>query len=97
MRRKAFPMRSLLLVSALALVSSCGDKPRPQVRLSPPADLLTRADEPEMTLESLTSEEAYERQRDAKIEWGRENAAIVDRACWWLVDAGVTITCRERP
>ena len=50
-----------------------------------------------MTAEALTSEEAYERQRDAKIEWGRGNAAIIDRACWWMQDAGVTITCRERP
>jgi hypothetical protein len=51
-----------------------------------------------MTEEALTSEEAYERQRDAKIEWGRENASIIDRACWWMQDAGVKgLTCAKRP
>lgn len=50
-----------------------------------------------MTEEALRSEEAYERQRDAKIEWGRSNAAIIDRACWWMQDAGVKINCRKRP
>ena len=49
-----------------------------------------------MTAEALTSEEVYERQRDAKIEWGRDNAAIVDRACWWMLDAGVKLSCRAR-
>jgi hypothetical protein len=46
---------------------------------------------------ALTSEETYERERDAKIEWGRGNAAIIDRACWWLHDAGVAIACAARP
>ena len=50
-----------------------------------------------MTEGSLTSEETYERERDGKIEWGRDNAAIIDRACWWFQDAGVTISCRKRP
>jgi hypothetical protein len=58
---------------------------------------LAHADEPEMTQEALTSEEAYERQRDAKIEWGRSNASALDRACWWLQDAGVTLSCPKRP
>lgn len=64
--------------------------------LQPPADLLARADEPPMTAEAATSEEVYERQRDAKIEWGRDNAGIIDRACRWLLAAGVTgLQCRE--
>lgn len=42
-----------------------------------------------MTSEALASEEAYEAQRDAKIEWGRGNASIIDRACKWFKDAGV--------
>jgi hypothetical protein len=50
-----------------------------------------------MTAAALTSEEVYERERDAKIEWGRDNAGIVDRACWWMQDAGVKLTCRKRP
>jgi hypothetical protein len=50
-----------------------------------------------MTPQSLESEEVYERERDAKIEWGRSNAAMIDRACWWLQDAGVTISCAKRP
>jgi hypothetical protein len=45
---------------------------------------------------SLTSEEVYERERDAKIEWGRGNAVIIDRACWWMQDAGVPISCAKR-
>lgn len=51
-----------------------------------------------MTADSLASEEVYERERDAKIEWGRGNAAIIDRACAWLRDAGVKpLDCRLRP
>lgn len=51
-----------------------------------------------MTDAALTSEEAYERERDAKIEWGRENGNILDRACWWFRDAGVkSLECRPRP
>ena len=96
MQRATFPIRLLALASALALVSSCADKPRPTVGLNPPADLLTRTDEPPMTAESLASEEVYERQRDAKIEWGRSNAGVVDRACWWMQDAGVKLECRPR-
>lgn len=48
-----------------------------------------------MTPEALTSEEAYERDRTAKIEWGRDNAGIIDRACRWLTNAGVKgLSCR---
>jgi hypothetical protein len=51
-----------------------------------------------MTDEALTSEDAYERQRDAKIEWGRGNASTLDRACWWFQDAGVkSLSCPKRP
>jgi hypothetical protein len=50
-----------------------------------------------MTADALTSEDTYERQRDAKIEWGRTTAAIIDRACWWFQDAGVKLTCPKRP
>jgi hypothetical protein len=51
-----------------------------------------------MTTDALTSEEAYERQRDAKIEWGRDNGSVIDRACWWFQDAGVkSLTCAKRP
>ena len=94
MRLATFPTRLLLLASALVSVSSCADK----ALITPPADLLSRADEPQMTADALTSEEAYERQRDAKIEWGRDNAGIIDRACWWMQDAGVKgLDCRKRP
>ena len=48
-----------------------------------------------MTADALTSEEAYERQRDAKIEWGRENAGIIERAGQWLRDAGVQMECEQ--
>lgn len=48
-----------------------------------------------MTPDSLTSEQAYERDRTAKIEWGRDNAGIIDRACQWFKDAGVKgLDCR---
>lgn len=95
MQHGTFPIRALVLASLLVSVSSCGDKPR--VLITPPANLLQRADEPPMTPEALTSEEVYEQQRDAKIEWGRSNAAIIDRACWWMQDAGVKLDCRTRP
>jgi hypothetical protein len=50
-----------------------------------------------MTPAALASEEGYERERDAKIEWGRGVAGTLDRACWWMQDAGVTgLRCRER-
>ena len=97
MRHATFPIRSLLLASLLVLaLSSCGrERPRPNVSLTPPADLLSRAPEPAMPIEALTSEEAYERARDAQIEWGRDNANIIDRACLWLRAAGVKLECSK--
>lgn len=66
--------------------------------LSPPAKLLAHDNEPQMSAQSLTSEEVYEKERQAKIEWGRNNAGILDRACWWFQDAGVKgLTCPNRP
>lgn len=48
-----------------------------------------------MTSEALMSEKAYEDQRNAKIEWGRDNAGVIDRACRWFRDAGVKgLDCR---
>jgi hypothetical protein len=77
---------------------SCGERPNSDGSLSPPADLLSHPDEPEMTADSLTSEKAYEDQRNAKIEWGRGNASVIDRACWWFQDAGVkSLSCPKRP
>lgn len=97
MQRATSPIRLLALASVLACVSSCGDRPNSAGSLNPPANLLTHPDEPEMTAEALTSEEAYERQRDAKIEWGRQNGSTLDRACWWLQDAGVkALSCPKR-
>lgn len=94
MRHATSLTRCLLLGSVAVLASACEPKPRPVVALNPPADLLSRAEEPVTPPAALTSEEAYERSRDAKIEWGRENAGIIDSACRWLADAGVSITCR---
>lgn len=89
MRHKAFLTRLPLLASALVLVSSCDAKPQSAGHLSPPASLLQHGPEPQMSAASLESEETYERERDAKIEWGRENASVIDRACRWFKDAGV--------
>jgi hypothetical protein len=51
-----------------------------------------------MTADALTSEKAYEEQRNAKIEWGRDNASVLDRACWWFQDAGVKgLSCPAKP
>lgn len=47
-----------------------------------------------MPVEALNSEEAYEQARDAKIEWGRANAHIIDRACKWFKDSGVKLDCK---
>lgn len=97
MPRRTFQIRLFLLASVLGpVLTSCGkEKPRPSVSVTAPADLLSRADEPPMPAEALTSEEAYERARDAKVEWGRTNAGIIDRACTWLKSAGVKgLNCR---
>lgn len=95
------PLTFALLVSAATLalpIAACQPKPRPTVNISPPANLLTHSDEPATPDAALTSEEAYERSRDAKIEWGRANADAIDRACRWFRDAGVTsLTCRDAP
>lgn len=98
MRPVTFPIKCLLLASVCALAPNCTgpDKPRPTVALSPPADLLDRAPEPAMPVEALTSEEAYEQARDRKVEWGRANAAVIDRACAWLKAAGVALDCGAR-
>lgn len=93
MRHATCLTKLLLIVSVLVPVSACKPKPRPQVAISPPADLLSRQAEPATPPEALTSEEAYERSRDAKIEWGRQNAGIIDRACRWMKDAGVSLSC----
>lgn len=64
--------------------------------LRPPADLFVRADEPPMTPAALESEEVYERERDAKIEWGRAVAGQLDAVCRWMLAAGVEgVRCRE--
>lgn len=99
MRPAISPIRLLLLASTLALVLSCGDRARipPPANLNPPANLLTHRDSPPIPAEAATSEKAYESWRDDKDDWGEENAGIIDRACWWLFDAGVTaLTCRPR-
>jgi hypothetical protein len=92
-QRKAWPL--LLSVATVALpLTACQPKERPVLSISPPADLLTRTAEPVTPVEALSSEEAYERSRDAKIEWGRKNAGIIDRACKWLKDSGVKLNCQ---
>ena len=93
MRHATYLTKLLLLGSAAALVSACEPKPRPVVGLNPPANLLSRDPEPATPVEALTSEEAYERSRDAKIEWGRASAGIIDRACAWMRAAGVKLAC----
>lgn len=50
-----------------------------------------------MPAAALGSEQAFESWRDDVDDWGAENAGIIDRACWWLRDAGVTLSCRTRP
>lgn len=92
-----FRTRLPALASALALVSSCGDKPPAPALPRPPADLLARADKPAIPPAALESEAAYEAWREDVNDWGEANAGIIDRACWWLADNGVEIGCRERP
>lgn len=87
------PIRLLALASVLSLASACNKNERPAVSLQVPADLLQREQEPPMTAEALTSERVYEEQRQAKLEWGRRNAGIIDRACLYLKEAGVNLTC----
>jgi len=88
--------RLLPLASALVLASSCHGRLPPPSNLRPPANLLKRADEPQITPEALTSEAAFEKWREDQADWGKENAGIIDRACWWMLDAGVKLDCRPR-
>lgn len=94
---RIFPTRLLALASALALVSSCAGKPPIAARSRPPVDLFARPDRPEIPLEALTSEAAYEGWRDDDHDWGTAIAGVIDRACWWFVDAGYVLNCRPRP
>lgn len=96
MRPQPFRIRPLLLASALVLVSSCGVKVPPPA-LAPPADLLRHPVRPAISADALTSEQAYEAWRDDVDDWGKANADIIDRACWWFQDAGVVLTCAARP
>jgi hypothetical protein len=49
-----------------------------------------------MPAEALNSEAAYERWREDVNDWGDTTAGVVDRACWWLRDNGVELSCRPR-
>ena len=91
------PIRSLLLVSARELATSCGHKDeRPKsAPLTPPVDLLVREDRPVLTSEALVSEDAYEDWLSDIDDWGKANAGIIDRACRWFRDAEVNLICRE--
>lgn len=97
MQSATSPIRLLLLASALALASNCADKARvpPPADLTPPRNILQRADRPVMPPEAATSEDAFEDWRENVDDWGEANAGVVDRACWWFKDAGVPIDCRE--
>jgi len=94
MRHATSLTKLLLLGSALLCASSCADK-QPAADLQVPADLLVRKAEPVMTAEALVSEKLYEEQREAKIEWGRANAGIIDRACAYLKSSGVNLECSK--
>jgi hypothetical protein len=48
-----------------------------------------------MSPQSLKSEEIYEKERTAKIEWGRSLRDQMNRACRWFKDAGVVISCAK--
>lgn len=94
MSQAPFSYRKLTVFCGFCLALSACTKERPVISISPPADLLTRQAEPATPVEALTSEEAYERSRDAKIEWGIKNAGIIDRACRWMKDAGLKLDCQ---
>jgi hypothetical protein len=49
-----------------------------------------------MSPQSLKSEEIYEKERTAKIEWGRSLRDQMARACKWFQDAGVKLDCGKR-
>lgn len=96
MRLPTFPMRALLIVSALALASSCSDKPAPLVSLSLPADTFERDDRPPMTVEALTSEAALEKVEDARDSWAKATARKLDAACRLIRDSAVpSLVCRD--
>ena len=89
MPRKTLLMRALPIALAAALVSSCGDKIRPQVELRVPADTFDRSNRPPMTAEALESEAALEAVQDARDAWGKAIARHLDAACRLMRDSGV--------
>lgn len=98
MRSPAYRIAALVLVSTFAPAFSCSDRTPPPAPLSPPADLLQRADKPVLSVEGANSEAAFERWREDVNDHSDAGDGIIDRACWWFQDAGIRLlTCRPRP
>ena len=100
MQRHRFPIRALLLASALALASSCGDRPLSAGQKRPPVADLTPAPEPQLDpaaveKDSAAALDAYDAAHEA---WGLGEHLKVRRLCWWFRDIGFKeLECGARP
>lgn len=88
-----FPIRLLLLVSALALAPSCASRGLDLTPSHPPAVDLTVEPEPELPATALQSEQAYEAWNEAVREWGRRGWDAIARNCRWHRAQGAKLTC----
>ena len=95
MQRLKSLIAPLLIASASVPVSSCGDAV--QTFPAPPADLFRHSAEPAIPAEAAASEKAYEDWNKDHADWGRADAAAMDRACLWFRDAGYVVECGPRP
>ena len=86
-------MRSLALAVCAVLASSCASR-EPRLSAYPPtADLLVEA-KPDLTVETLASDNALA-EHDATVEaWGERGWAAVGRICRWAVGSGAELPFR---
>ena len=90
---RRYLMRAFLIVSALALVPSCGDN-RPQLAHPPLADLASEA-EPQLDAAAVLKDSAaaLDDYDSAHASWGRRGWDQVARVRAWFCDAGILEAC----
>lgn len=84
----------LLLLPALALVSSCGERERIQVAFPPAADIEAATEaKPVPTDEIASSQQAYDQYQASVEAWGDRLSAAGKRICRWAVTNGAKLDC----
>ena len=102
MRRLTFPIKGLLLASALVLVPSCGGEDNRVLSLPPAPQDIERAQandaRPAYPDEALTSEAAHEAWTDDALDWGDRRNLLAYRWCQlWNTFAEVKSDCGPKP